>query len=281
MKMNRCKFYSAQEKIFNNMRTLVLTAVIIISSYGLIAAAEETAQLLDPVSLNAPQMLKDEPRINILFSVPLEYTAGTDFGAFYDFRADLYINRYLNFFTNFRLGPNIPLFNAFSAGWDMTPLSFFRFGIRYQLENFPAYRILEQNAAVITAFFPKNNSKPRWFDFEFLLGADFRFIDLDMNNASSIYRRDWLFELFILYRFDFLFHPIDWFSTGFSFGNFNESLFFSSNYFQVEFRMIFKLPKRVSIFVKGGFAFSAFLMNPGYINKGWGEAGLSYEIPFK
>ncbi len=258
---------------------------LFISVRGLIGAEpaikDEKVQPANPAPVIVNPFFKEEPRINLNFSVPVEYTAGIDLGAFYNFRADLYLNRYLNFFTNFRLGSNIPTLDAFSAGWDMAPASIFRLGIRYQLEYFPQYRIIEHNATLITALMTKNASTPHWFSFEFLLGANFRFIDLDTNNSSSVYRRDWLFEWFFLYRFDFLFHPFSWFSTGFSFGNYNEVVTFSSNYFQVEFRMIFKLPKRVSISAKGGFAFCAFLLNPGYINKGWGELGVSYEIPFK
>jgi hypothetical protein len=278
--------HSVPEIIISNMRKSVIILIILsIAVPGLILAEPVTG--IEKVQLSNPQpavinpWLRGEPRINLNLSVPVEYTSGIDLGAFYDLRTDLYLNRYLNFFLNFRLGPNIPTLDAFSAGWDMAPLSFFRMGIHYQLEYFPQYRILEQNAALITALMTKNASKPHFFDFEFLFGANFRFITLDLKSSSSVYRRDWLFEWFFLYRFDFLFHPFSWFSTGFSFGNYNETVTFSSNYFQVEFRMIFKLPARVSIQLKGGFAFCGFLMNPGYINKGWGELGVSYEIPFK
>jgi hypothetical protein len=232
-----------------------------------------------PVIINP--YFREEPRVNLNLSVPVQYIAGIDLGAYYDLRADIHLNRFMNFFTYFRLGPNIPSLDAFSAGWNMAPFSIFRFGIKYQLEYFPQYRILEQNASVVASIIAKNTSKPHWFNFEFTLAANFRFIDLDTKNSSSIYNRDWLFEWFFLYRFYFLFHPASWLSAGFSFGNYNEVVTYSSNYFQVEFNLIFKLPKRVSIQLKGGFAFSAFLMNPGYINKGWGELGVGYEIPFK
>jgi hypothetical protein len=266
------------------MRKAAFIFIFFFASVISVISAETAAEKLeetDPASAKTYPLLREEPRIDFLVSVPVEYTAGIDLGAFYDLRTDLYLNRYLNFFIYFRLGPNIPTLDAFSAGWDMAPFSFFRVGLRYQFEYFPQYRIMEQNAALITSFYAKNKTKPHWFDFEFLFGPIFRFITLDLNSKSSIYRRDWLFEWFFLYRFDFLFHPTYWFSTGFSFGNYHEVIYFSSNYFQVEFRVIFNLPKHVSIHMKGGFGFSAFLINPGYINRGWGELGVKYEIPFK
>jgi hypothetical protein len=267
-----------------NIRNLILTvSVILVMVPGVISAKEEVRlpQPMDTIPLNGSQLLKEKPRVNLMFADPVEYTAGVDPGIFYDLRADFYLNRYLNLHIHFRLGKNIPKLDSFSAGWDMAPLSCLRFGLQYQLEYFPLYRTLEQNASVVTAFFLKNTWKPRWFDFEFLFGTDFRFIDLDLNNPSAIYLQDWLFEWFILFRIDFLFHPLPWLSTGLSLGNYNQYVFFSANYFQVEFRVIFKLPKDVSLFIKGGFAFAAFFMNPGYINKGWGELGVNYEIPFK
>lgn len=245
------------------------------------AEKEKIQQTNNAQTVIVNQLFREEPRINLNFSVPVQYIAGIDLGTYYDLRADLNLNRFLNFFTYFRLGPDIPTLDAFSAGWDMAPFSIFRLGLKYQFEYFPQYKIMEHNTSIITSLITKNVSKPHWFDFEFIFGANFRFIDLDLRNNYTVYNRDWLFEWFFFYRFYFLFHPISWLSTGFSFGNYNEVVTYSSNYFQVEFNMIFKLPKRVSIQLKGGFAFCAFLMNPGYINKGWGELGVRYEIPFK
>ena len=271
------------------MRNLISILLFFFISAGSVAVLSGAEQAIEnekvqqekaaPVIMNP--FLKDEQRVNLNFSVPVDYTAGISLNVYYDLRADLYLNRYLNFYSNLRLGPDIPGLDAFSIGWNMVPASIFRLGLKYQFEYFPRYRIMEHNAALLTALMTKNASKPHWFDFEFLFGANFRFIDLDTNNSSSIYNRDWLFEWFFIYRFDFLFHIFSWYSAGFSFGNYTENVTFSSNYFQVEFRMIFRLPDRVSLQLKGGFAFCGFLINPGYINKGWGELGVSYEIPFK
>jgi hypothetical protein len=224
---------------------------------------------INPFILTEPQFIAD-------FSIPIDYADGIYFGAYYQFDSEIRFSRLFNFYATLKLGVNAPTLNSASISWVTYPIQYLKAFINYKIRNFSQYEIFEHNLSFGAEGFIDLKKMPRWFDCAILGGLNIRFIDMDIRSFNIKYRSDWFLEMFIIFRFKFMFHPVYLYSVGFSIGNYDDYVVYTANYWQFEIYNYFHIIKGVSIFCNAGFSLSGAFPFAGVINRGWGELGVRY-----
>lgn len=199
-------------------------------------------------------------------------------GLYYEISEDLYIIKAFSINSKLRFGENIPKLNVIDAGFEFFPLTFFKFTANYRFRDFSKYKVGEHNIIVNMEFLI---NLIKYFHFSLYSGLDFRFTDLNIYDTRTVFKRDWTFYIYIIGKLRFMFHPLFFYSFGFSLGNIDEFQIFSHNYVQFEMENYFHLPEGFSVFLNGGFAYAGFLPGAGNIDRFWIRTGLRYEVKFR
>ncbi len=210
------------------------------------------------------------------FSNTLDKTRGiTPLGLYYEYSATANFSGALFLNTKFSLGENVPSLKTFDTGIYYRPIKFLGFYTDYKFRNFAIYQIAEHNLVMyVDLLF----NFIKYFSATAEVGFDLRFVDLNINDSLTVYKKDWLFYASFKWKNIFMLHPMYLFSVGISIGNISDFELYSFNYWQVEFINYIHLPKGFSIFINGGFGYSGSLPGAGIINKGWVTLGGRYEI---
>lgn len=211
------------------------------------------------------------------FETTFDYINGLRKGALFRFDGRVELSKLFNFSSALTLITDRSVLNSFTLGWQLQPLSFFTFHLNYRLQNYSQYRIVEHNISTIAEFYLKIKKIAR---LSLELGVNQRFIDLDINDGGLRYKRDWLYDVFVNYRLQALFHPARLYSLGLAIGNINRNETLTVGYWQVEFLNIFRLPYNLEITASIGFAYAGSLSLAGYINRVWGTIGVKYNLYF-
>jgi hypothetical protein len=214
-------------------------------------------------------------KVIINLSTPFDAVKGIYFGVFYESSVELMLTKYLDLGFKTSHGPNIPYLKTIDAGFSFRPLSFLKFYFDYRYRDFSKYKIGENNILVNTEAI-LNTMK--YFYISQFFGVNMRFVDLDIRDTGTVYKRDWLFASFFIWKFYFLFNPVYLYSFGFSIGNIDEYEIFSINYWQIDIVNYFHLPAGFSIYVDGGFGFAGSFVIAGMLNRFWVRLGFRYEI---
>jgi hypothetical protein len=216
-------------------------------------------------------------KLSIDFNILFDAVKGIYIGGFYELKGELTFAQYLIFEAKLRLGENIPKFKTFDIGTSFYPLTFFRFYLDYMYRDYSKYKIGEHNI-MLNAEWIVNTSK--YYKLSIFTGANLRFVDLNIDDYKTEYKTDWLFDSFLLWQIKIMVHPVFFYSVGLSIGDMDEFEVFSFNYWEFNLINYFHLPKGISIFADGGFAYAGSLPLAGIINRFWVRTGFRYEIKF-
>jgi len=249
----------------------ILTIFFIFSNYGL--------SYKNPFWIKSDKVVKIKNfKLNsiILYSnISYDFINGIRNGIFYELNFSFDFSNYFFINSNLRLGENVPLLKVVNIKLDFNPLSVFAFSLSYRLKSFYDERILEHNIIFLTKEII-NTSK--FYKMEFIQGFNFRFIDLDTIDYGIVYKRDFLFNYFILWGIKILFNPLYFYSVGIDISNFNDTEIFSQNYWQFEIINYFHLPYKISLYLNGGGGFSGSFPFAGILNRLFFTLGVRYEI---
>jgi hypothetical protein len=257
----------------NKILMLIIILFLNFNSYAVYKNSFWTDDFYNFIRISNSKIRSEKVIIN--FSIPFDAVKGVYFGAFYESRAELILTKYIGFNNFVKLGENIPYFKSIDTGMTFYPLSFFKFYFDYLYRDFTRYKIGEHNLMIKTEAII-NTSK--YFYISLFLGFNFRFVDLNIYDNKTVYKRDWLFNSFLLWKFNTMFHPVYLYSFGFSLGNIDDFEIFSINYWQIDIINYFHLPKGFSIYADGGFGFAGSFVFAGSINRFWVRLGVRYEI---
>lgn len=213
----------------------------------------------------------------VAFETTFDYIGGLRKGALFRLGGGVELSRLFNFTSALTFITDRSVLNSFSLGWQLRPLNFFTFHLNYNLQNYSKYRIMQHNISTIAELYLNIKSIAR---LSLELGVNQRFVDLDIRDGGLLYKSDWLYELFINFRLQALFHPAKLYSLGFTIGNINRNEPVSFGYWQMEFINLFRLPCNLEISASIGFAYAGSLSLAGYINRIWGTIGVNYKIYF-
>lgn len=214
----------------------------------------------------------------LILKVAINYINSRTLGSDILFETDssLDFGSFLSFANRLRLDYNG--IKVFDAGISFIPLCFLKINVDYNIRPFREFKVIEHNIFLdIAAVF----DRVKYFTIEFDTGFDFKFSDLDIGERNKKYKENWIFNMIFIWKISLLFNPLSFYSFGLSIGNRNSYEVFSFNYIEYEFVNYFHLPKNLSIFIKGSFAYAGAMPFAGIIDRFSIKSGLRYEVNFK
>ncbi|OHD14761.1 MAG: hypothetical protein A2086_07040 [Spirochaetes bacterium GWD1_27_9] len=204
-----------------------------------------------------------------------DYIKGVNSGLYYEFDYGISFSNFLFFNTRLKLGEYIPKFKLINFGTSFYPLSFLKLNANYYYRDFSKYKIGEHSLITDIELIFRIN---KIFSFTLRQGGNFRFVDLNIFDIGTVYKKDFLFNISFLWQIKAMFYPVFLYSFGISIGNFDDFDINTVNYWQINFINYFHLPKKLSIFLDGGFGFAGSLPFAGVLNRFFIRIGLNYEI---
>ncbi len=208
-------------------------------------------------------------------STTFDKTRGIYLGLFYELTCLLNFSDSLMIYSKLCLGENIPSNKITDFGTYYRPLKYLSFDIEYKFRNFSQYKIAEHCILL------KMNGMLNFIKYltaTITIGFNLRFVDLNILDYKTTYKKDWLFNSSFIWKILIMIHPMYIFSSGISIGNIPDYEIYSFNYWQVEFINYIHISRELSVFLNGGFGFAGSLPMAGIINKGWIRLGVRYEI---
>jgi hypothetical protein len=212
------------------------------------------------------------------FSNTFDKTRGLPFSFFYEYNFSLNFSDSLFFTSKLCLGENTPKIKTFDVGTYYRPIKFLAFDVDYKFRDFSIYKVAEHDI-IIKMLLMFNFIK--YFTFSIDSGFALRFVDIDIEDPNSVYKKDWLFNASFKWKLTMLVHPMCFFSAGLSLGNIPEYEIYSFNYWQLEFLNYIHLPNNLTIYFNGGIGYAGSLPMAGIISKGWFRIGVIYAFKTK
>ena len=195
----------------------------------------------------------------------------------YEISTTVLLSRLFNFNIAFKHTKEILLPDIICVSWILNPIYFFSLTVDYRFRDFSEYRIFDHNFIIILDFYI---DLLKWFDIHIKSGFNLQFIDLDIEDFSYLYKKDWFFQFIFLYELSISVHPIRFISFKIKFGNYDNYEINSMNYWRLENRIDLYFIKNISFSLFTGFSTAGGFPFAGYINRGWIGFGVDYALKF-
>lgn len=213
--------------------------------------------------------------VNLNFSNTYDKTRGWSLNFLYEHTVKINFSNSVFFYNKLNLVDNIPKLKSFDFGSFYRPFKFAAIDVDYKFRNFMQYKIAEHDLVIKLVFI---FDYIKYLNINIETGFAFRFVDVNIFDNKTVYKKDWLFNASFKWKILCLFHPFFFYSFGIALGNIPEYDLYTFNYWQLEIFAYFHLPKNFSIFLNSGFGYAGSLPFAGIISKVWFRIGASYEI---